>query len=52
MPGRFFAYESVPVDGDDPTRLRFSDVPVADLYMLDGGTMRATLGRGDFIPEK
>ncbi len=52
LPGRFFAYESVPVDGDDPARLRFSDVPVADLYMHTAGTMRATLGRGDFLPEK
>jgi len=52
LPGCFFAYESVPVDGDGPTRLRFSDVPAADLFMRDGGTMRATLGRGDFLPEQ
>ena len=48
LPGRFFAYETVP-GAPGTSALRFSDVPRADLYFIDGD-MRATLEPGFFLP--
>jgi len=48
LPGRFFAYETVGT-GPNPEALRFSDVPRADLYFVDGD-MSADLDAAFFRP--
>ncbi len=48
LPGRFFAYETLGA-GPDPEALRFSDVPRADLYFVDGN-MSAELDLAFFRP--
>ncbi len=48
LPGRFFAYETLGA-GPDPQALRFSDVPRADLYFVDGN-MSAELDPAFFRP--
>ena len=47
LPGRFFAYETT--TGASPSELRFSDVPRADLYFIDGD-MSADLDAAFFRP--
>lgn len=50
LPGRFVAYQSV----ENPAAARgasFDPTAVADLYMLDGGSLKAALAPGDFSPE-
>lgn len=56
IPGRFLSYETdratAEAEAATGLRLRFTNVPSADLYLFDTSDMNAQLRREDFLPPK